>query len=145
MRAYAQVLKQIEKRQAEVQRLENDVREAQVKLREALAYLQALNDVAKTLPKEEGEETHVRELRHGSDVAKARNALMHAQKPLHISELLQAIGKPVDKQSRVSLSGSLGAYARDHIIFKRTAPNTFGLIEFQNLQDGEEKEEERIM
>lgn len=142
--------KQIEKKQAEIQRLEDDVREAETKLREARAYVQALNDVLKTIPKEEKDANAttlpaaVRELRHGSDVAKARDALLKAGAPLHISELLPAIGKPVNKQSRVSLSGSLGAYARDQIIFTRTAPNTFGLIEFQNTGSREELEE-RIM
>ena len=56
-------------------------------------------------------------------------------KPLHISDLLVALGKETDHDNRAALSGSLSAYVRKHEIFTRPAPNTFGLVEFEtNLQ-----------
>jgi len=65
-------------------------------------------------------------------IDKARTALRRVGKPLYIEELLRAMGKEVNKKNRVSLSGSLGSYVRQEYIFTRPAPNTFGLIEFDN-------------
>jgi hypothetical protein len=71
-------------------------------------------------------------LRPGSAVAKAREAILKAGKPLHITEILKAIGRPVDKGNRVSLSGSLSGYVKRGEIFTRPAPNTFGLAELNH-------------
>lgn len=68
-------------------------------------------------------------LRAGSELAKARDAIRSAGKPLHISEILAAIGKENTKKNRVSLGGSLAGYVRKGAIFSKSAPNTFGLIE----------------
>ena len=97
-------------------------------LGEARAYLQALEDTRKMLPKdvELGEEFV---LRANTDLASVRDILRKEGKPLHVDELLKRLGKPNEK--KVSLSGSLSVYVRDRKIFTRPAPNTFGLIEFE--------------
>ncbi|HEY6351810.1 MAG TPA: hypothetical protein VI636_20630 [Candidatus Angelobacter sp.] len=107
---------------------QQEIRELELQLAQAKAYLQAVQDSMKALPKENGDTGQ--ELREGSGLAKARQALQAAGKPMHVGDILKAIGKPNDKKNRVSLSGSLGNYARKKQIFTKPAPNTFGLIAF---------------
>jgi hypothetical protein len=70
-------------------------------------------------------------LRAGSEVARAREAILKAAKPLHVDEILKALGKPVNHNNKASLSGSIATYVRKHMVFSRPAPNTFGLIELE--------------
>jgi hypothetical protein len=118
---------------------QQEIRELELQLAQARSYLQAVQDSMKVLPKEnaiDGEQ-----LREGSGLAKARQALQAAGKPMHVSDILKAIGKPNDKKNRVSLSGSLGNYARKKQIFTKPAPNTFGLISFGVPPKTDETEE----
>jgi hypothetical protein len=55
------------------------------------------------------------------------------------AEILKALGKPSDKEHRMSLAGTLSGYARDGKVFTKTAPNTFGLLEFKSVQREEEE------
>jgi len=121
--------RRVEKKQAEI-------REYQDRIREANAYLQGLQDTLKLIPKEDvlGAQAEVT-FRHGSNVARAAEALRVAGKPLHITEILKAIGQANDKKHRLALSGSIGAYARKNQIFTKAAPNTFSLIEFERTDD----------
>ena len=66
--------------------------------------------------------------REGTDIARSMTALNLSGKPMHIDDLLRAIGKEVTKANRLSLAGSLAGYVRERKWFTRTAPNTFGLI-----------------
>lgn len=114
----------IEKKQQEIRTLE-------IQLREANAYVQALMDSMKLLPREEAasaEPEHT--LREGSTLARTRDLLRHRGQPLRISEILKLLGHPQDKKHRVSLAGTLSGYARRGRVFTKTAPNTFGLQEF---------------
>src|SRR5687767_8758672 len=113
-------LKRIEKKQQEIMELG-------LQIREATAYVQALQDTLRLLPKDASQPQQA--LRPGTGVAKAREAIKKAGKPMHISDILKAIGFPVDKSHRLSLSGSLAGYVRREEIFTRPAPNTFGLVE----------------
>jgi len=115
--------RKIEKKREEIASLEKT-------LGEARAYLQALEDTRKLLPKDSDTHEEV-VLRPGTDLAKVRGVLQQEGKPLHVEELLRRIGKSPEKKHKISLSGSLAAYARDHKIFTRPAPNTFGLVEFE--------------
>jgi hypothetical protein len=117
--------KRIDKKKQEIAELEK-------RLGESKAYLSALQDTAKLFPKEDGVADKVPVLRPGTDLAKSRDLLKSVGKPLHITEILKGIGKDVNKGNRISLSGSLGGYARKGIIFSKPAPNTFGLIELEN-------------
>ena len=116
-----------------IRRKEAEIQELEGKVREARAYVQALQDVLRMLPREATglgpAELGETELRPGSMVAEARDAILAEGKPLHVSKLLAAIGKEMTPQNRASLSGSLAAYVRRREIFTRPAPNTFGLVE----------------
>lgn len=128
----SEIRRRIEKKRAEIASLE-------VKLREAQIYIEALEDTIKLLPPDEEEELESvpssasKELREGSAIGRAKDAIVKAGRPLHINELLVALGKPIDKDSRSALSGSLAAYVRKSEIFTRPAPNTFGLIEGKSV------------
>lgn len=115
-------------RKIEIKRRE--VAELELKVREHLAYIRALEDMIKLMDGEDSGESNVRGMRPDSDVGKSQEALRKVGKPLHISELLKAIGKPDDKRNRISLAGTLAGYVRRNHVFTRPGPNTFGLIGF---------------
>lgn len=110
-----------------VDRKQEEIKALELELEKAKAYVQALQDSMRFIPRENGQSDVI--LRPGTALAKARDILRESGKPLHISEILKALGEPADKKHRLSLSGSLSAYVRNAQIFNRPAPNTFGLIE----------------
>jgi hypothetical protein len=103
----------------------------ELKITETRAYIQGLQDSMKLLPRDLNDVAGYA-LREGTALAKARDAIKLAGAPMTVSDLLKAIGKSQDKKHRVSLAGTLSGYARDGKVFLKTAPNTFGLIEFKN-------------
>lgn len=121
MKPRIQLEKRIQAKTQEILKLENEIREAR-------SYIQGLQDALKMLPRDTGSGDISRILRPGSDMAKARDAMLRSGKPMHINEILREIGK--DKAQRASVTGSLGNYVRKGEIFTRPAPNTFGLKEF---------------
>lgn len=124
------IMERLRKKEQEIQLLEDRLRAARV-------YVQALHDVLKLLegdvpssppsPTAPGSTESV--LRSGSAVAQARHAILRRGGPVHISALLEELGKDSSRESRASLASSLAAYVRRGEIFTRPAPNTFGLIE----------------
>jgi hypothetical protein len=119
-----------------------EIRQLEIQLREAGAYVQALQDSMKLLPRDVVEQVDT-ELREGSMLSRARDLLRNTGKPLHVSEILKLLGKPPDKKNRVSLAGTLSGYVRQGKIFTRTGPNTFGLLEFSaSVADRRAEEEE---
>lgn len=118
----------IRKKDAEIQSLEERLRAARI-------YVQALRDVLDAIQRGGGTNDSV--IRTGSAVAKAREAILKAGKPIHISDLLAATGKSVTKETRASLGSSLAAYVRRGEIFTRPAPNTFGLVELGHTSEAE--------
>lgn len=126
-----EIERKIERKENEMLELEQ---ETAIRLREGKAYIQALQESLKLLPKEGPEESEV-VLRAGSAVAKARDAIRSAGKPLHVSELLQILGKPITPVGKAGLAGSLAWYVRKGEIFTRPAPNTFGLVQFDGAKE----------
>ncbi len=125
--------KLINKKQDEIAALERQIGEAK-------AYIQSLQDSMKFLTRD-GDEAAGYTLRPGTALAKARDAIKAAGEPLAIADILKAIGKPQDKKHRLSLAGTLSGYAKDGKIFTKTAPNTFGILEFSSANsEGEEQE-----
>jgi hypothetical protein len=116
------VADRLRKKLIEVQSLEE-------KLRTAKVYVQALQDVMKALGGEPEEGRPQRAPKAGSGVSQARDAILKAGRPVHISDLLAAMGKEETREGRASLTSSLAAYVRRGEIFTRPAPNTFGLVE----------------
>lgn len=131
----------IKKKEVEVQQLEDQFRELETKIREARAYIQALEDLKKSLPAEGAGEVAIEKvIRPGTELDKVREILRKTGKPMHISQLLQALGKPLARNSRASLTGSIGAHVRKNQIFTRPAPNTFGLINWGIEEDHDDDE-----
>jgi hypothetical protein len=121
------VREEIQKR---IDKKEEEIRECELKIRESKAYIQALSDTLRFLPKEPTTPPNPDlALRAGTAMAKAREAIKKAGKPLHINDILKALGRPVDRENRGSIAGSLSAYVRKAEIFTKVAPNTFGLTE----------------
>jgi hypothetical protein len=115
--------KRIEKKQQEISELEAQIREHKT-------YLQALLDIAKLMPKDGA--SRAPNIRPNSSVAKAREALQKAGQPLHVTKILEAMGRHNTKKERLSLSGSLSQYVRNDEIFSRPEPNVFGLLEWDS-------------
>jgi len=121
-----------EELQKRIERKQAEIHDYEVKIREANAYLQGLMDTLKLVPRDDNSQTQATDtVRHGSKLAKARDAIKAAGKPLHITDILKAIGQTNIPKHRVSLAGSLAAYVRKGEVFTRPAPNTFGLVEFR--------------
>jgi hypothetical protein len=124
----------------EIEKQEQKILDLKTELAAAQAYLQAQLDMRKLLPRS-GVNGQQITLRVNSDLAKARDAIREAGKPLHITDILQKLGKPVTRETRSSVSGSIGWYVRRNEIFTRPAPNTFGLLEFDKVEPDEEPPE----
>jgi hypothetical protein len=106
----------------------------------AKAYLQAIQDSIKALPKDTptqgNSEDRATGLRAGSVLARTKEAIQKHGQPMHISEILRAVGLEDTKKVRVSLIGSLGNYVRKGAVFTRPAPNTFGLVGMSTGNNG---------
>ena len=99
-----------EKFEEKIRKKEQEIQEYENKIREAKAYLQALQDTIRLLPKEEGSISVESKLRPGSAAYKTMIFLKKAGKPMHINEILKSIGKTTSKKDRISLGGSLSWY-----------------------------------
>jgi hypothetical protein len=128
--------KKIDKKNAEVAERE---RFFEIERAAALAYIQALQDTLKSLPREVTEAGAGKIFRRGSTVARTREMILAANRPLHISEILSGLGRPNDHNARASLSGALGAYVRRGEVFTRPRPNTFGLVELGHTEVSEDE------
>jgi hypothetical protein len=118
-------------------RKSQEIAELERQIDMARAYLQAIQDSIKALPREapiqaNGEDSPL-DLRPGTLLARAKEAIQHNGSPMHITALLSAIGIENTKKARVSLVGSLGAYVRKGLVFTRPGPNTFGLAGMNSL------------
>ena len=117
MREQKVIEDQLRRKEAEVVSLEE-------KLKAAKVYVKALRDVLKMVTKEEPEEQGETKLRKGSLVDQARELILERGEPVHIDDLLKAMGKDVTRDAKASLNSSLAAYVRNEEIFVRTAPLT---------------------
>ncbi|MEK6375296.1 MAG: hypothetical protein AABO58_21690 [Acidobacteriota bacterium] len=120
------IQKKIEKRQAE---LIDQERAFERQRAGAEAYIQALQDMLKSLPRDTSEVRPEAILRAGGAMAKTRDLILTARQPLHIGDILKGLGKNSDRKARLSVTSALGAYVRKGEVFVRTGPNTFGLME----------------
>ena len=105
------------------------ITEYQVQIAHSEAFIQGLQEALKLLPKDGiiKRRKAKASLRPGSDMAKVRELLKQAGKPMHIKEIVIGIGRSDTKPNRMSIAGSLGRYTRNEEIFKRVGPNKFGL------------------
>lgn len=104
-----------------------EITDAQRAIDAAQAYIQAMVDAIKKLPKED--QTAVSPVRAGSEVEKVREVILQAGRPLHLGEIIAALGRPEDAESKAKFAGLLGWYTTKGKVFTKTAPNTYGLVE----------------
>lgn len=115
-----------------IKRKEQEIQDYLTKINEAKSYIQAIQEAIKLIPKNVTDESSESKIRPGSTIGKTLALLKKAGKPMHMDEILVAIGKTNSKKDKMALGGSLGWYVRRHEVFTRTAPNTFGLIDKEN-------------
>jgi hypothetical protein len=131
-----------EKIEDKIRKKEQEIKELEVNLRETIAYLQALQDTIKIMPREEvgslGRPNNKPEkmFRSGSNISKAHDYLKQAKKPMYIEDILKAIGKTTSKADRSALAGALSWYVRQNQVFTRPSPGTYGLKEM-DVKSGE--------
>jgi hypothetical protein len=96
-------------------------------------FILGLREALRLLPKDRrAGAPEATQLRPGSDVAKVRETLQRRGRAMHVSEILEAIGKSDTRSNRISIASSLGAYARRGDVFTHEGPNTFGLSELSD-------------
>ena len=117
-----------EKFEERIKRKLQEITELEMKIGEARAYIQAMQEAGKLLPRESNGHSAESVLKPGSAAYRAMQVLREAGHPLHITEILKASGGPVTKERKILVGGTLSRYARVGQIFAKTAPNTFTLI-----------------
>lgn len=118
-----------------IKKKKEEIQQYETKILEAKAYIQALQDTIRYLPKDN--KTSETAIRPGSKVSKTLTLLKATGRPMHVTEILKGIGLPLTKNEKTSLSGSLGWYVRRNDIFTRPEPNTFGLINKESVERDE--------
>jgi hypothetical protein len=109
---------------------EQEIGALEEKIKAARVYVQALRDILKMLGTDHDDATDAESvLRPGSAVAEARQVILNKRAPVHVNEILEALGREATREAKASLTSSLAAYVRRGEIFTRPAPNTFGLAE----------------
>jgi len=116
-----EIERKIDKKRSEVQDLQRQIDAAK-------SFIDGLQEALKLAPPDEG--APAVELRAGTDLEKVRNILRDEAKPMHIDDIVTKMGKEYTGSMKLGLSGSLSTYAKKHKVFTKTAPNTFGLMEF---------------
>jgi hypothetical protein len=151
--------RRIKKQREYIESLEEKIAALRIEQRARAAVIEELEIILKQLPRDTTPNGG-RELRRGTDVYKAREALRSVGHPLHIKDLLESMGtvEPTRMQKR-SLSSQLSAYANSGEIFTRPERATFGLLDFsvpepseaeklmwlREQQDEEEAEQDRLV
>lgn len=133
MREQKVIEDQLRRKEVEIVALED-------KLKAARVYAKALRDVLKMVNKAEPDDLSETKLRKGSLVDQARELIHERSEPVHIDELLRAMGKEVTRDAKASLNSSLAAYVRNGEIFVRTAPATYGLIELSHTAEDSDED-----
>ena len=127
----------IREKQQRIVDLKREIVALEAELREA-------KSVLKGKPRRETGKVTVRTrpIRQQSTVWYARNILVHADKPLHIDELLRRIVEFSGKNARKStLVSSLSRYVRARDTFTRVQQGVYGLLEFEEKQETEQTDE----
>jgi hypothetical protein len=112
---------------------EQEIQELEEKIKESRVYIQALQDVLKIFPRESVDSETA--LRAGSMVAQAREAILKAGRPMHVNEIVTALGRERNRASQTAVSASIAAYVRKGEIFTRPLPNTFSLKELESVRE----------
>ncbi len=127
------------KLEEKIRRKELEIQDLETQIREGKAYIQALNETLKVLPRELVAGGIESSFRKGSLADKAKKAIEAHGAPMHVDELLEAMKLKNTTKTKRSVAGTLAFYVRKGEVFERTAPNTFGLIGMKS-EDSEEND-----
>ena len=120
-----------EELQKRIDRKRQEIADLSAQIAAALSYIQALEEAMRLMPRDGiNQPDAMPTLRPNSGVARAHDVIKSAGKPLHINEMLSAMGREITREARGAITSSLAAYVRRGEIFTRVGPNTYGLIEF---------------
>ena len=122
---------QIKRKTKDLQELESKRLEMDFQIRETHGAISALEEAMKHFPKEEIDGDPARSLRVGGQVHRIYEILKKHGKPMHITEILEKLGKDTDTSTQQATGSQLNSYVRDGRIFSRDTPNTFGLKEWK--------------
>ena len=100
---------------------EKEMQNLEARLRESRGYVRALRELLGLSPY--GEKSMAKQ---------ARDIISERGHPVHIIEMLHAMGREVTRESRVSLTSALSAYVRRGDTFTKAGPNQFGLLEHRS-------------
>lgn len=122
---------------------EKDIQALEEQLAATKAELRGMMEVLKLLPREENTVEAKKQLRPGSLTEKTFKVLAKSGRHMYVDEILAAMKKAQNKKNRSSLASVLSQYSRKQEIFSKSAPNTFGLLEWGNTppSQAEEKSE----
>jgi hypothetical protein len=134
MNIRAELQKRIDKKKVELDSLQTEISTLFVEVEKVESALSELQSLLKVIPKTEadgdaGPQVEII-LRRGSDMALVREVLRRLHQPTYIDDILKAMDRDVTKKARASLAGQISFYVRKEQIFTKTAPNTFGLREW---------------
>lgn len=132
------IVKEIARKNKEIEAKEADVSRLEEEIRDLRTFVDGMSQSLKLLNKSPAKQVSLGKmfvLRPGSDMSKVRTILLPVDRPLHVDEILKHLGKGGDAKAKASLAGSMNTYAADKKVFVKTAPNTFGLIEKSYAED----------
>ena len=124
------VQNQLKRKTKDLQELESKRLEIDIQISAACGAISALEEVMKHFPKEEIDGDPARSLRAGGQVHRIYTILKKHGKPMHITEILEKLGKDTDNKTQQATGSQLNSYVRQGRIFSRDLPNIFGLREW---------------
>lgn len=141
------IQKRIRTKEAEIVDISAEIRELEKRLEGARQYILGLQEILPKIQKDEnGISSDMADgktecFRTGSAPELVQQLLKRTGKPLYINDILSGLGRSPDKKARLSLVGTLGRLSRQGIVFKKTAPNTFGLIDLVVIDNDKSQQE----
>ena len=116
-----------------IEKEQNKINELREQINRTEVFIEGLQEALKMLPKDTNSSPRKGKgaIREGSDMAKVRDLIKRAGRPMRIEEIVAGLGRPDTKANKMSLSGSLGRLVRNGVVFNRPKANTFSLIGMQ--------------
>jgi HB1/ASXL restriction endonuclease-like protein with HTH domain len=118
--------RRIEKKKIEVEAMRTALR-----LEER--YLEAMYDAYKLLARGEAASNGggPAGFRKGSYTDKAYKVLKQVGHPMHVKDIVEAMGAKANRANKQGVASSIRLYLTKGEIFTKPAPNTYGLVEFE--------------
>ena len=124
------------KLQEKIRRKEQELAELRLRIAAAEAEIKSTKEILAMIVREGALPNRTgNTLQPTSLAGRAYKFLKKEGHPIHLSSILEGIGKANNLKARRALGSQLSSYFRDKQIFTRPAPNTFGLIEWGENQD----------